>query len=215
MHPLRWLFPLALCACMNNAVVDLAKGDLTVADAGAAAASDGGPANRADAGPVEGRGVYRHEVRDAAGETVALSRFNGRVTLMVNVASRCGFTYQYEALQTLQSRYGERGFSVIGFPANDFGNQEPGTDEEIQEFCSSTYGTTFPVFGKISVLGDNKHPLYVSLTEAAAEDFRGEITWNFEKFLVTGDGIVVGRFQSRVEPTDTRITDAIDVLLGD
>ncbi len=200
---------------MNNAVVDLAKGDITVADAGAPAANDGGPANQADAGPVEGRGLYRHDVRDAAGEIVALSRFNGRVTLMVNVASRCGFTYQYEALQTLQSRYGERGFSVIGFPANDFGNQEPGTDEEIQEFCTSTYGTTFPVFGKISVLGDDKHPLYVSLTEDSAEDFQGEIGWNFEKFLVTGDGIVVGRFQSRVEPTDTRLTDAIDVLLGE
>ncbi len=208
MHRLRWLLSFALCACMNEAVVDLDAG-------GAATSADAGTLANPDAGPVVGRGIYEHDVLDAAGETIPLSRFNGQVTLMVNVASRCGFTYQYEALQTLQSRYGERGFSVIGFPANDFGNQEPGTDEEIQEFCTSTYGTTFPVFGKISVLGDDKHPLYVSLTEDSAEDFQGEIGWNFEKFLVTGDGIVVGRFQSRVEPTDTRLTDAIDVLLGE
>ena len=200
------LIALSMSACMNQAVVDLDAAQPT-ADAGLEAS--------VDAGPILGPGIYRHDVNDAAGLAVPLARFTGDVTLMVNVASRCGFTYQYEALQTLQGRYAQQGFSVVGFPANDFGNQEPGTDEEIQEFCSSTYGTTFPVFGKLSVLGDDKHPLYVSLTEESADTFQGEIGWNFEKFLVTGDGVVVGRFQSRVEPTDARITDAIDLLLAD
>ncbi len=207
MHRLGWLTPLVLCACMNGAVVNLDAG-------GSTTDGDSGMPTPTDAGPVMGQGVYQHDVQDAAGLTIALSRFNGEITLMVNVASRCGYTYQYEALQDLQSRYFNQGFNVVGFPANNFGNQEPGTNEEIQEFCTSTYGTTFPIFGKISVLGDDKHPLYISLTEESAEDFRGEVSWNFEKFLVNGAGVVVGRFRSAVEPSDERLTDAIDTLLA-
>ena len=133
---------------------------------------------------------------------------------MVNVASKCGLTPQYEGLERLQKTYADRGFSVVGFPSNQFMGQEPGTPEEIQQFCSTTYGVTFPLFEKIDVNGDDRSPIYAELTETKdAEGNAGDITWNFEKFLVSGTGEVIGRFRPQVEPEDPAIVDAIEAAL--
>jgi len=133
----------------------------------------------------------------------------------VNVASKCGYTYQYEALERLYRQYREKGFEVLGFPANNFFWQEPGTDQEIKSFCSSTYGVTFPMFSKISVKGKDIHPLYAYLTSAESNPrFAGKITWNFNKFLVSRSGEVVDRFDTKVEPLDPRIIAAVESALG-
>jgi glutathione peroxidase len=130
------------------------------------------------------------------------------------VASKCGLTPQYAGLEQLHERYRERGFSVLGFPCNQFLEQEPGTAEEIQEFCSTTYGVTFPLFEKIEVNGDGRHPLYAELTEVPdAEGKAGDITWNFEKFLVSPAGDVVARFRPQVEPDDPQLVAAIEAQL--
>lgn len=142
----------------------------------------------------------------------ALSEYQGKVLLLVNVASKCGLTPQYEALETLHETYGERGFSVIGFPANDFRGQEPGTDEEIAEFCSATYGVQFPMFSKVVVTGEEKHPLYQYLT-TLPEPVGGEVTWNFQKYLVDREGNVVKMFSPRTTPDDPEVVGAIESLL--
>jgi glutathione peroxidase len=142
----------------------------------------------------------------------ALSEYQGKVLLLVNVASKCGLTPQYEALETLHETYGERGFSVIGFPANDFRGQEPGTDEEIAEFCSATYGVQFPMFSKVVVTGEEKHPLYQYLT-TLPEPVGGEVTWNFQKYLVDREGNVVKMFSPRITPDDPEVVGAIESLL--
>jgi glutathione peroxidase len=159
------------------------------------------------------QGIHRHEVRNAYGQKVALKELKGQPVLIVNTASRCGYTSQYDGLQKLHVRYAKQGLRIIGFPANDFGSQEPGTNKEIQDFCRANYGVTFPVYAKIKVHGPDKHDLYKSLTEESAESFRGEVRWNFEKFLVDDQGRVVGRFQSGISPDDRRLTDAIETLL--
>jgi glutathione peroxidase len=164
---------------------------------------------------------------DGTGAT--LGDYQGDVLLVVNVASKCGLTPQYEALEAVYERFRDKGFTVLGFPANDFAGQEPGTNEEISEFCSTTYGVQFPLFSKIAVTGQDKHPLYAELTSAvpgAAGDKAGfrdnlrgygmiptedpEVLWNFEKFLVSRDGEVVARFAPSVAPDDERITSAIE-----
>jgi glutathione peroxidase len=148
------------------------------------------------------------------GEPTTLGAFKGKAVLIVNVASKCGLTPQYTGLERLQERYADRGFTVAGFPCNQFGGQEPGTAEEIGTFCSTTYGVTFPMFEKIEVNGENRHPLYAELTEVAdADGTAGDIQWNFEKFLVGPDGAVVGRFRPMVEPEDAKITSAIEEVL--
>ncbi|GLW96955.1 glutathione peroxidase [Microtetraspora sp. NBRC 16547] len=135
----------------------------------------------------------------------------GRAALVVNVASKCGLTPQYGGLVRLQDTYGERGFTVVGVPCNQFMGQEPGSAEEIQEFCSTTYGVDFPLLGKTEVNGDGRHPLYASLTEAPdAEGAAGDIQWNFEKFLVDGAGEVVARFRPRTEPEAPEVVAAIE-----
>ncbi len=146
------------------------------------------------------------------GSEEALSAYDGKVRLLVNVASKCGLTPQYEGLERLHETYGERGFTVIGFPANNFGGQEPGTHEEIAEFCSATYGVQFPMFGKISVKGDDIHPLYQYLT-TLPEPVGGEVQWNFQKYLVDRDGNVVARFSPRTTPEDPELVSAIEALL--
>lgn len=148
------------------------------------------------------------QVRTASGEDRRLSDWDGKVLLIVNVASRCGFTRQYAGLQKLQDSYGDQGFSVLAFPCNDFGGQEPGSLEEIQSFCSTTYGVTFPIMAKVPISG-SPFDILVS-TEPA-----GPVAWNFEKFLVGRDGTVVGRFSSRVEPESTELTAAIEGALAD
>lgn len=138
----------------------------------------------------------------------------GRPALLVNVASRCGLTPQYAGLEKLQETYGERGFTVVGFPCNQFFGQEPGTSEEIAEFCSATYGVTFPLTEKIDVNGDGRHPVYQALVESPNEKGEaGDVTWNFEKFLLAADGAVVARFSPQVEPEDERIVSAIEALV--
>lgn len=139
-------------------------------------------------------------LRSIDDDPVSLSTFQGQVSLVVNTASKCGFTSQYEQLQKLFSTYQSRGFVVLGFPSNDFGQQEPGTAAEIKSFCKTNYGVTFPLFAKASVRGEEKQPVFKYLTEASRKDLRGEISWNFEKFLIGRDGEVVARFPSSVSP---------------
>ena len=142
----------------------------------------------------------------------ALTR--GRPALVVNVASRCGLTPQYGALEALHEEYADRGFTVIGMPCNQFGGQEPGTSEEIAEFCSATYGVTFPLTEKVDVNGPQAHPLYQRLTTVAdADGNAGDVAWNFEKFLVSGDGEVLARFRPSTQPDSPEVRTAIESLL--
>lgn len=138
----------------------------------------------------------------------------GRPALLVNVASRCGLTPQYTALEQVHGQYAERGFTVVGIPCNQFGEQEPGTSGEIADFCSATYGVTFPMTEKVEVNGSGRHELYDELVQVADESGKtGDITWNFEKFLLAGDGKVVARFAPTVVPDDAQLTGAIEQLL--
>jgi glutathione peroxidase len=158
---------------------------------------------------------YDHPVNALNGSAASLGDYQGKAALVVNVASKCGLTPQYEGLQKLQDTYAARGFTVLGFPCNQFLEQEPGTADEIQEFCSVNYGVTFPLFEKIEVNGDNKDPLYAELEETAdvADGHTGDIRWNFEKFLVSPSGEVVGRFSPTVEPLDPALVSAIEAQL--
>ncbi|WP_030475415.1 glutathione peroxidase [Lentzea albidocapillata] len=158
--------------------------------------------------------IYDIPVQTLAGEPGDLSAVRGKVALVVNVASRCGLTPQYAGLERLQEKYGTEGFSVVGFPCNQFMGQEPGTSEEIATFCSATYGVSFPLFEKIEVNGPDQHPLYQELTKHAdADGTAGDVQWNFEKFLVSRDGQVIARFRPRTEPEDAVITEAIEAAL--
>lgn len=135
----------------------------------------------------------------------------GRPALLVNVASRCGLTPQYTGLEELHETHAADGFTVVGLPCNQFAGQEPGTAEEIQEFCSATYGVTFPMTEKVDVNGEGRHPVYAELVETPDEEGRtGDVAWNFEKFLLDGSGAVVARFSPRVEPTDPRLVEAVE-----
>lgn len=144
------------------------------------------------------------------GEAKSLEEFKGKVALVVNVASQCGYTPQYAELQVLFDRYKEQGLVVLGFPSNDFGGQEPGTEAEIQKFCSSKFGVTFPLFAKVRVEGQAKHPVYELLTRSTGGS---EVGWNFEKFLVGRDGLVLERFKSGVRPLGPEITASIERAL--
>ena len=147
--------------------------------------------------------LYDIPIHTLQGDDTSLGEYKGKTLLLVNVASKCGLTPQYEGLERLQKTYGDRGFSVIGFPCNQFMGQEPGTSEEIAQFCSATYGVTFPLMEKIDVNGDDRSPIYAELTEKKdAEGNAGDITWNFEKFLVSPEGSVVARYRPQVEPED-------------
>jgi glutathione peroxidase len=152
--------------------------------------------------------------RDIDGQERSLRDFEGQVCLVVNVASRCGLTPHYQGLQALQQRYGERGFAVLGFPCNQFGAQEPGSEAEIQEFCDRRFGVTFPLFSKIEVNGAGRHPLYAHLTaQATAPEGSGDVKWNFTKFLVGRDGAVVARFAPQTEPSDPALVKALEAAL--
>ncbi|QKW18403.1 glutathione peroxidase [Kitasatospora sp. NA04385] len=159
--------------------------------------------------------LFELPIRTLAGEPSSLGEYRGKVLLLVNVASKCGLTPQYAGLERLQEKYGERGFTVLGFPCNQFMGQEPGSAEEIQEFCSTTYGVSFPLFEKIDVNGAERHPVYERLTEVAdATGEAGDVQWNFEKFLVSADGEVVGRFRPRTEPESAELVAAIEAQLA-
>jgi len=148
------------------------------------------------------------------GKDVALESFKGKVVMMVNVASKCGLTPQYEQLQAVYEKYKDQGFVILGFPANNFLKQEPGTDAQIKEFCSLNYGVTFPMFSKISVKGKDQHPLYQYLTDKKAHEFGGEIKWNFQKFIVDKEGNLVARFTPKTKPDAPEVIKVIKTELA-
>ncbi len=157
--------------------------------------------------------LYDIPLKDIDGKGTSLKAYQGKVLLIVNVASRCGYTPQYAGLEKLQEKYKDQGLVVLGFPCNQFGGQEPGTSEQIKEFCSSKYQVSFPLFEKIEVNGANRHPLYAEL---AGKDspYRGDIKWNFSKFLVGRDGKIVKRFEPNVKPESQELTQAVEHALG-
>jgi glutathione peroxidase len=158
--------------------------------------------------------LYDVPISSLDGSPSSLAPYQGKALLLVNVASKCGLTPQYEGLERLQKKYGEKGFSVLGFPCNQFAGQEPGSAEEIAEFCSNTYGVSFPLFEKVDVNGEGRHPIYGELTEVSdAEGNAGDIQWNFEKFLVSPAGEVIGRFRPRTDPEDPALVSAIEANL--
>jgi glutathione peroxidase len=158
--------------------------------------------------------VYDYSVKTIDGSPETLNTYKGKTVLIVNVASKCGYTPQYAGLQKLYAKYKDRGFVILGFPANNFGAQEPGTNAEIKTFCSRTYNVTFPMFSKISVKGDDKAPLYQYLTEKSPNAAtHGDIQWNFTKFLIGKDGKVVARFEPDVTPESAEMEKAIETAL--
>jgi len=158
--------------------------------------------------------IYDFKVKDLDGNEVSLDKYKGKPAIVVNVASKCGLTPQYEGLERLQSRFADQGFTVLGLPCNQFGGQEPGDNGEIAEFCSSTYGVTFPVTEKVDVNGANRHPLFAELTGTADQQGQaGDIQWNFEKFLVSPVGDVVGRFRPTTAPESDEVVGAIESTL--
>lgn len=162
------------------------------------------------AGLAAGADLNDLPLKTIEGKDVTLKAYAGKVLLIVNVASECGYTGQYAGLQALQARYAAKGFTVLGFPCNDFGGQEPAAEAEIQAFCTSRYLVSFPLFAKVRLVGPDKHPLFAALTAAG-----GEVQWNFEKFLVSRDGALLGRFDSAAEPEGGEIEAAIRRALGD
>ena len=160
------------------------------------------------------RSIHEIELPLLNGEPGSLADYEGKVVLAVNVASKCGFTPQYAGLERLYEVYGDRGFTVLGFPSNQFMGQEPGSAEQIAEFCSLNYGVTFPLYAKLDVKGPKQSPLYEILTESADDTGKaGDVKWNFEKFLVGKDGRVVRRFRSKTTPEDPAVVGAIEELL--
>jgi glutathione peroxidase len=159
--------------------------------------------------------VLNFTMNSLDGKPVNLSKYQGKVVLMVNTASKCGYTPQYKGLETLHEKYAEKGLAILGFPANDFGKQEPGTDSEIGEFCQKNYGVKFDMFSKVVVHGEGQCPLYKFLTSSETNpEFPGEIKWNFEKFLIGRDGKIVKRFGSKVAPESEEVTKAIEAELA-
>jgi len=159
-------------------------------------------------------GIYTFTMKNIDGTDVALSSFNGKVLLLVNVASKCGYTPQYKDLEALYRKYKDQGLVILGFPANNFAWQEPGTDAEIKTFCTTTYDVTFPMFSKISVKGKDQHPLYRYLTsESSDPQFAGDVKWNFTKYLVDRKGNVIGKFGSSVKPLSDELVGAIESAL--
>lgn len=155
------------------------------------------------------------KVKDIDGKDVDLTQYRGKVVMMVNVASKCGFTKQYTALEELYKSHADKGFVIIGFPANNFGHQEPGSNSEIKEFCSSKFSVTFPMMAKISVKGSDKDAWYKFLTEEpTAGDFKGEIAWNFTKFVIDKNGNVIARFPSNITPDDPALVGIIDKAIA-
>ncbi|MFZ0803585.1 MAG: glutathione peroxidase [Terriglobales bacterium] len=157
--------------------------------------------------------IYDFTLPNIEGKPMPLTDFKGKVILMVNVASQCGYTPQYTALEAIYEKYKAQGFVIVGFPANNFGAQEPGTNEEIKTFCTRKYSVTFPMYSKVSVKGDDQTPLYQYLTKDTPAPIAGDINWNFTKFLVDRKGNVVQRFESKVTPDSPEVTSAIEQLL--
>jgi glutathione peroxidase len=166
------------------------------------------------AGSAVAANIYDFTLPSIDGKPMPLAEFKGKVVLVVNVASRCGYTPQYSALQSLYEKYKDQGFVIVGFPANNFGAQEPGTNEEIKTFCSRKYNVTFPMYSKVSVKGDDQTPLYRYLTKQTGPSIVGDIKWNFTKFLVDRNGTVVERFESAVTPDSKEVVSAVEKQLA-
>jgi glutathione peroxidase len=160
-----------------------------------------------------GAGVYSFTLNSIEGKPAPLADYKGKVVLIVNVASQCGYTPQYTALESIYEKYKDQGFVILGFPANNFGAQEPGTNEEIKTFCTRKYSVKFPMYSKISVKGDDQAPLYSYLTKQTGTGLSGDIKWNFTKFLVDKNGNVVQRFEPAVTPDSKEMTQAIEKQL--
>jgi glutathione peroxidase len=160
------------------------------------------------------RSVYNFTLKSIDGKPVSLSEYHGKVLLLVNVASKCGFTPQYAGLESLYEKYKDRGLVIVGIPANNFGGQEPGTNEEIKKFCSNKYNVSFPMMSKVSVLGDDKTPLYAFLTDKSVNpQIGGDIKWNFTKFLFDRNGKPVARFEPNVTPDSPQVISAVESTL--
>src|SRR5882762_5375222 len=157
--------------------------------------------------------VHDIAVKDIDGKNTSLGAYKGKVLLIVNVASKCGLTPQYQGLEALQEKYKDKNFTVLGFPCNQFGSQEPGTNEEIKQFCSTKYNVTFPLFDKIDVNGPNRHPLYAGLA-GKESPFPGDIKWNFGKFLIGRDGTIIKRFEPRTKPDAPEVIAEIEAALA-
>lgn len=170
-------------------------------------------AKPAAAAPKAEGPVLDHTVKTIKGEDKSLADFRGKALLVVNTASQCGYTPQYEGLQELYAKYKARGFEVLAFPSNDFGGQEPGDEDEIAGFVDDKYGVQFPMFAKVPVKGEGKAPLFTTITEQTPEGIKGEIKWNFTKFLVDPSGRVVARYESNVDPMDTDLTAQLESIL--
>lgn len=165
---------------------------------------------------LKNKSVLDFKMKDIDGKDVKLKKYKGNVLLVVNTASKCGYTPQYEGLEATYKKYKDQGFAVLGFPANNFNGQEPGTNEEIKEFCTTKYKVTFPMFAKISVKGDDQDPLYKFLTSKETNpNFAGDITWNFNKFLIDKKGNVVARFSTKEKPDGEAVTQAIEKYLNE
>ncbi len=158
--------------------------------------------------------LYSTALRDIDGNDTTLAQYKGKVLLIVNVASKCGYTRQYEGLEKLHAAYKEKDLVVLGFPCNQFGKQEPGSDAEIVEFCRLTYGVNFPMYSKIEVNGENRHPLY-NLLAGDSSPFPGNISWNFNKFLIGKDGRILHRYESKVEPNSDQLANDITAALAE
>jgi glutathione peroxidase len=215
------LLPLTLVACKKDDPAAQAPKPAPAVIYGETARAED-PANLPAAGQappavaVGGRlaAMWNTPMHTLQGKPTTLAAFKGKALLVVNVASKCGLTPQYTALEALQKKYESKGFSVVGFPCNQFGGQEPGTADEIQQFCSATYGVTFPMMEKVEVNGDGRHPVYQTLTAIAdATAYSGDIRWNFEKFVIGSDGETVTRFSPKVTPDDPSVIAAIETAL--
>ena len=172
------------------------------------------PAATSTTGNQELTAMWNASIKTLQGQSTNLAAYKGKALLLVNVASKCGLTPQYSALEALQKKYAAKGFTVIGFPSNQFGGQEPGSAEEIAKFCSSTYGVTFPMMEKVDVNGDGRHEIYKALTTVAdAGGHTGDIRWNFEKFVVSADGSKITRFDPRTTPDNPAVVAAIEASL--
>jgi|ERR1035437_7941030 glutathione peroxidase len=164
---------------------------------------------------AQSKSIYDFTMKSIDGQQVSLRSYSGKVVLLVNVASKCGFTPQYTGLEALYEKYKDRGLVIVGIPANNFGSQEPGTNEEIKKFCSNKYNVTFPMMAKVSVLGDDETPLYQFLTDKSANPrISGDIKWNFTKFLFDRKGKPVARFEPAVTPDSPQVTAAVESALG-
>jgi glutathione peroxidase len=172
-----------------------------------------GPEKKVVPAPPRAAHFYAEIATDMDGKPAPLAKFAGKVALVVNTASRCGLTPQYEGLQKLQAKYDSKGFVVLGFPSNDFLGQEPGTNQEIKIFCEKNYQVSFPLFGKDHVKGQAKQATYQYLTDGPQADFRGEISWNFEKFIIGRDGKILARFSPRVKPEDPELITKLEQAL--